>query len=272
MAWKYITAAFNARPFGIFVPPNWIAIGVIGLMGIFVDPGFWLVGAGAELGYLFLLSSSGRFRQSIDGSAMEALREANEERVSKIVSGLPGYSQTRYKTISVRCTEIIKNGGDSTSDLEQIAQGLDKLLWIYVKLLKTAQQLETVVNESTPGKRAEMDGRLHDLEQRLRSPSLSEDLRTSIEGTMSALKSRVTLQQEASDKLAYCNSELQRIEEEVERAREQSLVLTEPVAVSRQVNAITSGLGMTSQWIKEQQNIFGSTDELSDSGPIISLR
>ena len=44
----YITAAFNARPFGMFVAPNWIGLGAFGLLGM-VEPGFWVVGAGLEL-------------------------------------------------------------------------------------------------------------------------------------------------------------------------------------------------------------------------------
>ena len=52
----FITAAFNARPFGMFVAPNWIGLGAFGLLGL-MDPGFWVLGAGLELGYLLDLAS-----------------------------------------------------------------------------------------------------------------------------------------------------------------------------------------------------------------------
>ena len=38
--WQYVKAAFNARPIGMFVPPNWIGLAAFGLLGYAVDPGF----------------------------------------------------------------------------------------------------------------------------------------------------------------------------------------------------------------------------------------
>ena len=37
----YVTAAFNARPLGMFVAPNWIGLGAFGLLGL-LNPGFWV--------------------------------------------------------------------------------------------------------------------------------------------------------------------------------------------------------------------------------------
>ena len=50
----YVSAAFNARPFGMFVAPNWVGLAAVGLLGV-VNPGFWVLGAGLELGYLLTL-------------------------------------------------------------------------------------------------------------------------------------------------------------------------------------------------------------------------
>ena len=60
----YIRAAFNARPWGMFVAPNWIGLGAFGLLGT-MDPGFWVLGAGLELGYLLALSTNPRFQRAI---------------------------------------------------------------------------------------------------------------------------------------------------------------------------------------------------------------
>ena len=43
---SYLAAAFNARPFGMPMPPNWFGVAAFGLLGALVDPGFWLIGAG----------------------------------------------------------------------------------------------------------------------------------------------------------------------------------------------------------------------------------
>nr|MBA3846037.1 hypothetical protein [Planctomycetota bacterium] len=58
---RTLTAAFNARPWGLLIPPNWIMLGAFGLLGV-LNPGFWLVGLGLEIGYLYALASNERFR------------------------------------------------------------------------------------------------------------------------------------------------------------------------------------------------------------------
>ena len=49
--WGYIKAAFNARPIGMFVPPNWVGIVALALAGL-VNPGIWAVGAGLEVRHI----------------------------------------------------------------------------------------------------------------------------------------------------------------------------------------------------------------------------
>ena len=44
----YLSAAFNARPMGMFVAPNWVGIAAFGILGA-ANPGFWVIGAGLEL-------------------------------------------------------------------------------------------------------------------------------------------------------------------------------------------------------------------------------
>ena len=44
---NYVAAAFNARPLGMFVAPNWVGLAALGLLGI-ANPGFWVLGAGLE--------------------------------------------------------------------------------------------------------------------------------------------------------------------------------------------------------------------------------
>ena len=48
---RYVTRAFLLKPRGMLFPPNFALLGTFGLLG-FVNPGFWLLGAGAELAYL----------------------------------------------------------------------------------------------------------------------------------------------------------------------------------------------------------------------------
>jgi hypothetical protein len=63
----YMRAAFSARPFGMFVAPNWVGVASFALLGL-VNPGFWVLGGGLELGYLAVLSTNRRFQRTVDAS------------------------------------------------------------------------------------------------------------------------------------------------------------------------------------------------------------
>ena len=66
--WDYVREAFNARPIGMFVPPNWAMLAGFGLAsGWFREPGFLVLGAGVELGYLLLLGTNARFQRFVAG-------------------------------------------------------------------------------------------------------------------------------------------------------------------------------------------------------------
>ena len=65
--WDYVREAFNARPIGMFLPPNWAMLGGFGLAGYLRDPGWLVLGAGVELGYLLLLGTNARFQRFVAG-------------------------------------------------------------------------------------------------------------------------------------------------------------------------------------------------------------
>ena len=64
----YLSAAFNARPMGMFVAPNWVGIAAFGILGA-ANPGFWVIGAGLELGYLLSLATNKRARNGTSASS-----------------------------------------------------------------------------------------------------------------------------------------------------------------------------------------------------------
>ena len=64
--WDYVHAAFNARPNGMFVAPNWIGLGIFSVLGV-LNPGFWMIGLGCELAYLGWLGTNPRFQKLVSG-------------------------------------------------------------------------------------------------------------------------------------------------------------------------------------------------------------
>jgi hypothetical protein len=269
--WTYVKEAFNARPIGMFVPPNWIGLAGIALAGL-LNPGFWAIGAGLELAYLFGLSSNKRFQRFVDGSAKLEERQQWQQKLHEIVAQLDPEDRERYVNLQRRCYTIIEQQRQNgeTPELELQGEGLSKLLWIYLRLLRTRQSLLRIIRESLDldrGRGEPLDKRLKRLSGEVQSPSISEDLRKSLEGQLEILQQRMEKRRETRDKLAFLDAELVRIEEQVELLREQAVMSTTPHAVSERIDHIAGTLTDTQQWVRDQQQIMGNVDEILNEPP-----
>jgi hypothetical protein len=267
---RFVTAAFNARPFGMIVAPNWVGLAAAALLG-FVEPGFWAIGAGLELGYLVLLANNERFQRTVVADALAApgatTTTAADDwtaRTGRALLQLGDADRRRYQALAERCRSIIglqvKNSAGEAYGLEAQHESLARLAWMYLRLLVGHDSIEKVQSEQRSG--PDLTTALATLETRLKSEPLADDLRHSLEGQAEILKQRITHRTEATRQLTFIDSELTRIEQQVELIREQAALSTDPALLSQRIDEITATLGGTSQWIRDQQQIFGAMDDL----------
>ncbi|NWG13007.1 MAG: hypothetical protein HXY20_05670, partial [Acidobacteria bacterium] len=149
--WDYVREAFNARPIGMFVPPNWVGLGVIGLLGL-LNPGFLVLGAGVELAYLGLLANNPRFQRWVQAVYQSRASRNWQARINDLVGQLSPEGQRRYRTLEVRCRAILEHqyrSGTIQSGLESQGEGLGRLLWVYLRMLLMRHAVEKIVREST---------------------------------------------------------------------------------------------------------------------------
>jgi hypothetical protein len=270
----YIRAAFNARPMGMFVPPNWIGLGTFGLLGI-LNPGFWIIGLGCELGYLWWLGSHPRFQRLVDGGQKLDERRQWEQRLYESLTQLPSEDQQRFRSLQKRCEGILEQQvrvAAGSQGLQEQGEGLGRLVWIYLRLLLTRESIRKIVRDSakTQEEPVQMEARIHKLEEQLKAPTLSEDLRKSLSGQVEILKQRLEKKKEAAEKLVFLDAELTRIEQQVELLREQVVLSTDPETVSQRIDQVTATLGGTNQWIRDQQKIYGAMEDLlADPPPVV---
>ncbi|HEY5752149.1 MAG TPA: hypothetical protein VIT21_03295 [Chthoniobacterales bacterium] len=263
----YLREAFNARPWGMFVAPNWVGLAAFGVLGL-LNPGFWILGAGLELGYLFFLTGNSRFRHYVDSLETGEEVKAWQQKVAERGGRLLPASVRRFQGLQERCESILskQQAAGPMADLQGQAESLGKLAWIYLGLLQTKQTLEHVVEQTgdTPLKKLRtVERQLHD--------ETDESLRRSLEGQLEILKQRVVTQEKARDKIEFLNSELSRIEEQVELIREQSLLGKDPGSVSQRIDEVTSTLGSTTEWMREQQQTYGELEDILDEPPPIPV-
>jgi hypothetical protein len=273
--WKYLTAAFNARPFGMLIPPNWIGLALFGLLGL-TNPGFWVIGAGLELGYLGALVTNGRFQRAIAARHAAASHESWDGKIEQLAGQLSEADQRRYVALLARCRAILEQQGqtgDTTpAGLESQSSSLSRLAWLYLRLLLMRQAIDKVlVDEADPGNHR-LENRIIDLRKRLADESISDDLRRSLTGQLAIVEQRMTQRTEGGEKLAFLDAELARIYEQVELIREQAVLSTDPQLLSQRIDEIATTLGGTSQWIRDQQQIYGVLQDLAAEPPPLPLQ
>lgn len=272
--WSYLKAAFNARPFGMFIAPNWIGLAGFGLLGL-TNPGFWLLGAGAELAYLLALVTNGRFQRVVDRRSTAGEEDEWKGRMEAMVRRLSDTDQARYVAFVSRCRTILDQltqQDPSGSAAKVHGENLSKLIWVYIRLLVARRAMSRVLKEPTLGETQEIEHRLAEVRARLADEGLGPDLRRSLTSQAEILEQRVTQRREGREKLDFLEAEILRIQEQVELLREQSALSTDAEGISARLDEITGSLGGASQWINDQQKLYGSMDDLLDEPPPVAAR
>ncbi len=286
--WDYLKAAFNARPIGMFVPPNWLMLAAFALIG-FQEPGLLVVGAGVELAYLSVLATNPRFQRFVAGQQQVSSQRDVQARLQSMFQSLNDNDRRRYQRLATRCQAILEQQFGRSTDAPGYgmqSESLGKLTWMYLRLLVTRQAIYRVVSTATgtptvvrmsdypqtpPGERTEdLQRRLVDLQRRLADTTLGDELRHSLEGQCELLQQRVKRRAEAEGKLAYLDAEIQRIEEQVELIREQAVLSTDPETFSHRIDEIGATLSGTADWISEQQRTLGAMDDLISEPPSLT--
>lgn len=263
---RYIKAAFAARPWGMWVAPNLVGLAFVALLGL-LNWGFWVVGAGLELGYLLMLSTNTRFQRYVDSLASADVRKSSQQQVVSLLVRLGPPEQARYHQLEQRCQKILGEQHEvPAAEMAQQADGLGKLLYVYLRLLLTRSAILRIL-EGGAGK--SIDVRIAEVTDQLKGAGTPE-LQKSLSDQLDILGERKKRHSEAWDKLQFIEAELTRIQEQVELMREGMVMAADPGSLSRKIDTVGETLGATTQWIKQQQELLGQTEDLlGDTPPVL---
>ena len=253
-AGRYLWSAFNARPLGMPLPPNWFGLAAFALLGAFVSPGFWLLGAGLELGYLLLLARSARFRRAVDARHVQPADPAIQ-RYEATVALLNPTQRARQQAVEARAREVLQLLSRSAL-MASHASSLEQLVWLNLRLLAAGQALNVVVQTAT-AESAELQQQEQQIDQRLGDQDLSADLRRSLEQQKQVIDARQLAHNEGSKRKEHVDAELQRIEQQIALIREQTLLATDEEQIGVALNALTSSFNESSRWLNSQRDLLG---------------
>ena len=242
----------------------------MGLLGL-ANPGFWVLGAGLELGYLLLVATNGRFQRLVDGKHGAAVGDGWDDRITHTLSTLGEPERARYDALAARCRSILdiqrRAGVGVPGGLDAQADSLGRLTWMYLRLLAARHAILHVLEADDADSTEDLEARRAVLERQITADRGNSELARSREGQIDILRQRIERRREADGKREFIEAELTRIEQQVELIREQAALSTDPEVLSRRIDEITATLGGTSQWIRDQQQVFGAMEDLLSEPP-----
>jgi hypothetical protein len=262
--WDYVKRAFNARypvkGLGPVSLNKWFLAGAA-ILG-FGAPAIWLLALGLEVLYLYSVSTNRRFRALVDAESADAAKQSWAERIAGLKGRLARDSRDRFERLTERCRGIQDLGAVVGSEIGTIEEtkrsGMDQLLYMYLRLLVSRDTLDVHFPTAERDKlRREIEG----LEKAIGAPGMPETVRRSREGTLEIQRRRLENIERALEQRAVIDSELERIEKQVELIREDTAMGREPAALTSRIDQVVSTLGDTSDWMRRNADLIGDVGE-----------
>lgn len=240
-----------------------------------------LVAAG-ELTYLAGLISVPRFRAAIDAKVHAGApggtttKPAAQVSLVTMLTGLPREARDRFERLHTRCVEMraIAAGvrgaaGDSGGTAEEIrTPGLDRLLWLFLRLLLSRTALDRFL-QSIDGH--DLTTKLEELKKSLAAAQAGGDERIvrSLQDSLAMAELRLDNFGRAKKNADFVSIELDRIEGKIQALAEMAVNRQDPDFLSSQVDSAAESMRQTEKAVSELQHLTGLADELEEPPAIL---
>jgi len=265
---RYLSTAFRNR---------WNLLALFGASGFALLSGqpdvFLPIVLAGELLYVGMLGSHPKFQNYVDAQAAKSEREQNsvesDATLNRILRTLPDRQLQRFSALRARCLELrqialeIKQGDGgglaATVDDAQL-QGLDRLLWIYLRLLYTQFSLERFL-ERTNGREIEDDIKhLEEQLQRFEGQSPTDQVlkaKSTLEDNLQTCRDRLDNFQKARGNYELLELEIDRLENKIRSLSEMAVNRHEPDFISGQVDEVASSMKAAEKTMSDLQFATG---------------
>jgi hypothetical protein len=285
--WRYLKEAFTFRW-------NLLLLGgatAAAVLSGHADIALPLVAA-AEVTYLAGLTTLPRYQAAIDAKARAEERGTGprqaitagdgtsaKDRILDVLRSLTEDRRTRFLRLRARCVEMTRianavrgdthDASGASTELRQPA--LDRLLWVFLKLLLSDQAIARFLQAADE---SGIQRTLTDLQARRkkRADSVGEANQAddriirSLDDSISTAEARRENIERSKHNAEFVQTELDRLENKIQAVTEMAVGHSDPNEVSSRIDAIAEGISQTEQTIRELQNITGmGADEATPS-------
>jgi len=241
-----------------------------------------IVGA-IELSYLAGLTSIPRFRAAIDAKVygeqkgpLAPQAAAATPSLGTMLGGLPPDARARFERLHGRCREMRgiaagvrgATGEQAASSDSMSTPGLDRLLWLFLRLLVSKTALDRFLRTMNE---AEMTSRLAGLRTSLEAAQKGTDERVtkSLQDSLAMSELRLDNFNRAKKNAEFVSLELDRIEGKIQALAEMAVNRQDPDFLSSQADSAAESMRQTEKAVSELQHLTGLGEQLEEPPPIL---
>jgi hypothetical protein len=275
---KYLKAAFLNQ---------WNLLAFLGGIGFAVlspipDVILALVAAG-ELTYVGLLGTHPKFQSYVEAQDAKQARAATsvsaQQALARITNALPKDLLNRFLALRARCLDLqqiaaeIKQPGavDARMPLERFQiSGLDRLLWIHLRLLFTEFALSRFLKQTSEDQISADIKRLEARLAQLPPPVGNQDqrVRKALEDNLQTVRDRLANLKKARDNFELVKLEIDRLENKIQSLSEIAVNRQEPNFISGQVDQVANSMMETEKTMNDLQFVTG-LDTIDDAPELL---
>jgi hypothetical protein len=218
------------------LPVNLLALAAFAILG-FGFPPLWAFGALLEIGYLFALATSPRFKRLVAARRAAERDLAAEADWRAAAATLSAEDRTRIGALEAKYRRVLElyRTSSSTSFLVEANQAaLEKLLTSYARLLGARHVLVSLEDRRAAEMRLAREAA--ELERALGDTALASQVRSAKEATLTVVRKRLENLKRRDESLDEIASRLAQIEANVDLALENAAMGNHPDSVSADID------------------------------------
>jgi len=243
--WRYLKSAFLVSvdvPALGRVPVNVLLASAFAILG-FAQPAFWFLGAAVEATLVTTLAFNPRFQKYVEAQHLQIAKDDAGSKRQALIQLLSPEAKRRVSALAMKCNNVLDVYRTQQAEdyvIDSNREALDSLQWVYLKLLVAQYHLLSPTNNETE---KTLEAKIRGLETDLNDPGETESLRQSKTATLAILKKRLVNVRRKEQSLEEIDSDLTRIEAQVDLILENATMQGKPQTISTDIELASDLLG-----------------------------
>ncbi len=242
---------------------------VAGVVSGHADVVLPLVAAG-EIVYLAGLATHPKFQAHVEAQAhKEAKAQVDDGALQRIFAALDPRSRARFEELRMRCRNLqalasgLRQGnvgvGEGVESLH--LEGINKLLWVFLKLLFTKHSLEQFLSRTDEKKITasvkDLEAKIAELGPEPEDTPVEQKKRKTLQDTLQSAQLRLENLAKAKENHEFVLLELDRIDSKITSIAELAVNRQDPTFITSEVDGVTSSMEQTERAMADLQFLAG---------------